>query len=88
MGASGVPITDCLLDGFEIETDHPSGGFFGPRLCGRNFRRLLEQHPTYIDPLSSLAGAYMVNFFSYRQPHWNPDLDYAHLRPEQEKIPS
>jgi formate C-acetyltransferase len=35
--------------------------------------------------MSSLAGAYMVNFFSYRSPHWNPDLKYEHLKPEQEK---
>ncbi len=84
MSSSGMPITDCLLEGFEIQSNHPSGGFFGPRAVGANFRALLEVHPTYIDPMSSLAGAYMVNFMSYRKPHWNPDLDYPHLRPEQE----
>ena len=83
MGPSGLPITDCLLAGFEAESNHPSGGFFGPAACGRNFRRLLEQHPPYVDPLSSLAGAYMVNFGSYRKVGWNPDFDYSHLRPEQ-----
>jgi formate C-acetyltransferase len=85
IGPSGVPITDCLLKGFKIKSNHPSGGFFGPLVCGENFRTLLEQHPTYIDPMSSLAGGYMVNFFSYRQPHWNPDFDYSHLKPLQEK---
>lgn len=84
ISGSGMPITDCLLEGFEIQSNHPSGGFFGPRAVGANFRALLEAHPTYIDPISSLAGAYMVNFMSYRKPHWNPDLDYPHLRPEQE----
>lgn len=82
--ASGMPITDCLLGGFEIETDHPSGGFFGPRSVGENFGRLLKLHPVYIDPVSSMAGAYMTNFMSYRKPHWNPDLDYSHLMPEYE----
>jgi len=82
---SGVPITDVLLDGYEPESNHPSGGFFGPKAVGRNFRRLLEAHPVYLDPSSSLAGAYMTNFASYRKPHWNPDLDYAHLRPDQAK---
>lgn len=74
MSASGMPITDCLLNGFKVESNHPSGGFFGPRACGENFGRLLRAHPVYIDPASSLAGAYMVNFMSYRRPHWNPDF--------------
>jgi pyruvate-formate lyase len=79
--ASGMLITDCALEGFEIESNHPSGGFFGPRACGKNFRALLESHPTYVDPMSSLAGGYMVNFSTYRQPHWNPDFDPALLKP-------
>jgi pyruvate-formate lyase len=82
---SGVPITDVLLKGFKVQSNHPSGGFFGPAAVGRNFRALLEMHPTYIDPMSSLAGAYMVNFSSYREPHWNPDFDYSHLHEEQRK---
>ena len=85
IGPSGAPITDVLLKGLPIESNHPSGGFFGPRIVGRNFRRLLEFHPTYVDPMSSLAGAYMTNFFSYRQPHWNPDLEPAELRESQRK---
>ncbi len=52
---------------------------------GQNFRRLLECHPVYIDPLSSLAGGYMVNFMSYRKPHWNPDFDFSHLRGDIQK---
>jgi pyruvate-formate lyase len=74
LSSSGMPITDCLLDGFAVGPNHPSGGFFGPRACGESFGRLLRFHPTYIDPASSLAGAYMVNFLSYRSPHWNPDF--------------
>ena len=85
ISGSGVPITDVILRGFEIESNHPSGGFFGPRACGRNFRRLLEAHPVYIDPISSLAGAYMVNFMSYRKPHWNPEFSYSHLEPEHRR---
>ena len=79
---SGVPIKDVLLEGFELKPNHPSGGVFGPKATGENFRALLECHPTYIDPMSSLAGGYMVNFFSYRNPAWNPDFDYAHVRDE------
>ena len=82
MSSSGMPITDCLLEGYAIQANHPSGGFFGPRVVGENYRSLLEQHPVYLDPLSSLAGGYMVNFMSYRKPHWNPDLPTEQFREE------
>jgi pyruvate-formate lyase len=85
MGASGIEITDCLLANFTVEPNHPSGGFFGSRAVGRNFRRLLAAHPTYVDPMSSLLGAYMTNFFTYRQPHWNPDFSFEFLSAEQAK---
>lgn len=84
MGPSGVPVKTWTLRSFQPRPNHPSGGFFGSRATGANFRALLEVHPVYVDPVSSLAGAYMVSFFSYRNPHWNPDFEYAHLKPVQE----
>jgi formate C-acetyltransferase len=83
IGGPGILIRDVLYTKYEPESNHPSGGFFGARACGRNFRRLLEMHPVYVDAMSSLAGAYMVNFLSYRDPQWNPDFDFGHLAPEQ-----
>ena len=85
MSTSGMPITDVLIEGFDPVANHPNGAFYGPKGCGENFRMLLESHPPYIDPMSSLAGAYMVNFASYRKHGWNPDFDFSFLRPEQEK---
>jgi len=85
MGPSGEPITDILIKGLELESNHECGGYFGAAIAGRNYRRLLDIHPVYIDPYGSLAGGYMMSFFSTRQPHWNPDLNYDHLVPEQEK---
>jgi pyruvate-formate lyase len=85
ISSSGMPITDCLLEGFEIESNHPSGGFFGPRSCGENFGRLMRLHPVYIDPVSSLAGGYMVNFGSYRKPGWNPDFAITQFKDDIEK---
>lgn len=82
---SGIPITDCRLKSFQPESNHPSGGFFGAEPVGRAFRRLLEVHHLVLDSESSLAGGYMTNFSSYRRPHWNPDLSFAHLAPEQER---
>ncbi len=85
LSSSGMPITDCTLEGYEPVPNHPSGGFFGPRAAGENFRRLLDAHPVYLDPLSSLAGGYMVNFMSYRKPHWNPDLSAGEFAAEIER---
>ena len=85
MSPSGIMIRDSIIKGFEVASNHPSGGFFGPKAVGENYRALLERHPVTIDPLSSLAGAYMLNFTSYRRPHWNPDLRYDHLKPVQEQ---
>jgi len=84
VSGSGVPVKALILNNFEPASNHPSGGFFGPRAVGENFRGLLEAHPAYVDPASSMAGAYMVSFNSYRSPEWNPDHDYSHLHAEQE----
>ena len=85
MGPSGEPVKDIKLKNFKPKSNHPSGGFFGPKACGENFRRFLEAHPVYIDPMSSAAGGYMAYFSGYRNPHWNPDFDYSHLQEEQRK---
>ena len=85
LGGSGVYFTDVILNTFKPAPNHPSGGFFGPRSTGENFRRLLEAHPVYIDPTSSLAGAYMVNFMAYRTVVWNPDIDCSGLLAEHAK---
>jgi pyruvate-formate lyase len=85
VSGSGVPVKALVLNNYEPAPNHPSGGFFGAKAVGENFRRLLEAHPAYIDPASSMAGAYMVSFNSYRNPEWNPDHDFSHLHAEQEK---
>ena len=73
ISGSGEPVKEVILKDFKPRSNHPSGGFFGAGIVGENFRRLLEVHPTYIDPMSSMAGVYMVSFNSYRKPkRWNP----------------
>ena len=85
MSTSGMPITDVLIKGFEIEPNHPSGGFFGPKSVGENFRRLMEAHPVYIDPMASLAGAYSVNYSSYKKVGAPPETDFGDLRERIDK---
>ncbi|MFO7637560.1 MAG: pyruvate formate lyase family protein [Clostridia bacterium] len=70
---------------FTPESNHEDGNFYGNVLCGRNYRRLLETHPVCIDPMSSLAGGWMVDFYNIKKPRWNPDYSYAHLQEEQRK---
>jgi formate C-acetyltransferase len=85
ISGSGVAVRDVVLKGYQPKPNHPSGGFFGPKAVGQNFRRLLDAHPTYIHPANSMAGAYMVNFMSCRKPHWPSELDWAELREDQER---
>ena len=85
ISGSGVPITDVLIEGYEPRTNHENGGFFGPKLCGENFGDLLHKHPPYVDPMSSLAGGYMVNFGSYRKAGWRPEFGFAHLHADQKR---
>lgn len=82
---AGKVVNDCLLAGFELRSNHPSGSVFGAQAVGREFRRLLEHHPVYLDPLSSMAGGYMVKFERYRNPRWNPEFDFSHLADRHEK---
>ncbi len=72
ISGSGMPINDVLLTGVDIQSNHENGCFYGPELCGANFRRLLEAHPPYVDVMSSLACSYMTNFGSYRSTGWDP----------------
>ncbi len=81
ISGSGVEVNECKIKGIEMVSNHPSGAFFGPKATGESFRRLLEAHPVYVDPMASLAGAYMVNFYSYRKLDWPPEFSYDHLKP-------
>jgi pyruvate-formate lyase len=83
VSGSGITVRQPILKEFKPESNHPSGGFFGPKVTGENFKRLLQAHPTYIDPHSSLCGVYMVSFMSSRQPAWSPDFDGSHLAGDQ-----
>lgn len=85
ISGSGVLINDVRIRGVEMVTTHQEGGFFGPKACGENFRRLLDAHPAYVDANCSMAGAVMANFTSYRTKTWDPDLDYSYLHAEQQK---
>jgi formate C-acetyltransferase len=85
VNASGVLVRDARLNNFKPIPNHPSGGFFGPKACGKNFRRFLEAHPVYINPLSSLAGGYMAYFTAYFNPSWKPEIDISAIQKEMEE---
>ena len=54
MSASGMPINECLLAGFEMRPNHPSGGFFGAKTVGENYGALLR--PIRLYRPQQLAG--------------------------------
>lgn len=85
VSGSGVLINDVVLNNYQPKANHPDGNFYGPRLTGENFGDLLKIHPVYVDPLSGLAGAYMVTYSSYRTSQWKPELKYDDLKPLQQK---
>ena len=72
------------LEGF---TFAPDDDYFGPRGLGRNLRRYLEEHPVYVDPVSSLAGGWRAWMMSYLPRMWPEGgrFDYSHLHEEQRR---
>jgi len=84
MGPSGEMVRDAKLNNFKPKSNHPSGGFFGPKACGENFNLFLKAHPVYINSMSSLVGGYMAYFMGYRNLGWPPEL-VSNLEEEQRK---
>ncbi|MFH1880168.1 MAG: pyruvate formate lyase family protein, partial [Bacillota bacterium] len=84
ISGSGMPIKDVIFNDFSPEPNHADGGYYGPVGVASNFRNFLLHHPPHIDPMSALAGAYMVCFYACRKGN-NPDLDYSCLHEMQEK---
>jgi len=70
---------------FTPKSNHENGGFYGAKVCGDNFRELLECHPIYIDPMSSLAGGWMTMLGYYRNNPWKPEFSFTHLSEEIKK---
>lgn len=73
-------------DPFEVISNHPSGGCYGAQCVGENFARMLAALPPYVDPMSSLLGAWYIDAPDYRTgPHWPPDAEfsYDHLKADQ-----
>lgn len=68
---------------FERVSNHPDGGSYGMRCIGENFKRWLEVHPVYINPDSSLAGAWIG--FLPEMGGWAPEDLPTHLYPLHQK---
>ncbi|MBI2505533.1 MAG: pyruvate-formate lyase [Candidatus Latescibacteria bacterium] len=64
---------------FKARANHPSGGCYGARCIGENFRAWLEVHPVYIHPLSALAGAWVSGPPGVGG--WKPEDAPTHLYP-------
>ena len=64
---------------FQAKSNHPSGGCYGPKCIGENFRAWLEVHPIYIHPFSALAGAWVGSVPGVGR--WRPEDRPTHLRP-------
>lgn len=63
---------------FTPKSNHPSGGSFGARSIGENFRAWLDIHPVYIHPQSALAGGWYT--YVPGVGGWRPEDRPTHLR--------
>ncbi len=68
---------------FTPKSNHPSGGCYGARSIGENFRAWLDVHPVYIHPQSALAGGWIT--YVPGVGGWKPEDRPAHLRPLHKK---
>ena len=80
---------------FEPEfNDKINNTFYGAELWGKNFRRLMEEHPVYVDVNDALAGRWMFilqrlrpfeSATSVNNLEMAPVFNYSHLKPTQKK---
>ena len=80
---------------FDLEFNDPiNNTFYGARVWGRNFRKLMEKHPVYVDPDDALAGRWMYilqrlrpfeSATSAKNLEMAPVFDYEYLKPLHEK---
>jgi formate C-acetyltransferase len=68
---------------FERVSNHPDGGSYGARCIGENFYRWLDVHPVYINPDSSLAGAWVC--YVPEMGGWPTEDRPVHLYPLHKK---
>jgi len=68
---------------FKAKPHHESGGCYGAKCIGENFRAWLEVHPVYIHPMSALAGAWVGSPPGVGG--WKPRTRPTHLRPLHQK---
>ena len=84
-------------EGFEphVEFNDPvHHTFYGATLWGRNFRHIMETHPTYVNPCDALAGRWMFilqrlrpfeSAVSAANMEMAPVFNFDHLKPLHEK---
>ena len=84
-------------EGFEphVEFNDPvHHTFYGAKLWGRNFRHIMETHPTYVNPCDALAGRWMFilqrlrpfeSAVSAANMEMAPVFNFDHLKPLHEK---
>ncbi|MBQ5749338.1 MAG: formate acetyltransferase, partial [Oscillospiraceae bacterium] len=55
------------------------GLWLGAEAMGRDYSRLLREHPAYVDKYSALAGAFMVVVRDFCEKRWDPAIDLGDL---------
>lgn len=75
---------------FHCIPNHENGSWYGYDGWSRNFYKLMDEHPVYVDPVDAFTGRWMfcMNWFEEKSQeaglNWNPNYPYDHLKKEQE----
>jgi formate C-acetyltransferase len=76
-------------DGYKFEpcARHTNGNWYGYGGWSKNFCKLMETHPVFIDPCDAFPNRFMVclSFVKPFPPAFNPDYPYDDLRERQTK---
>lgn len=77
-----VPPDDFKWD---MIPNNKDGSFYGYEGWSENFYDLMSKHPIYVDSIDAFSGKWMFFLSRMKGSTWNPNYDYASLKPEFRK---
>lgn len=75
---------------FHCIPNHENGSWYGYDGWSRNFYKLMDEHPVYVDPVDAFTCRWMFSMIWFEEKsqeaglNWNPNYPYDHLKKEQE----
>lgn len=72
---------------WECIPNHKNGFWYGYEGSSKNFYKLMNEHPIFLDPVDAFSGRWMfcLTWFKGQENRWNPDFSFDHLLPDIKK---